>query len=319
MLLDSFGSNSTPDSFFDVLRAGGATVRWFGTRWTPRYLIRNHQKLVVVDEAVCMSGGFNVADAYFAPASDRHGWADIGFIVTGPPVAPMVRWFDTLATWMEAERPRFRVLRQRIMAWRDDTPGPIQWHVGGPNSRLAPWARAMVAELKPGRHVALCMAYFAPSAGILRRLARIGRSDGSATLLLPKHSDNPATTGASRALYRYLLKRGVRIAEFRPQLLHAKMVIADDVVLVGSANCDIRSLYINIELMLRVDDPAFAAACRAVQEARMAEAEEITPRRLLTMGGPLTRLRWFLSWLLVSVIDYSVTRRLNLGLKDSQD
>ena len=318
MLIDSFGSSSTPNRFFDPIRDAGGTVRWFGTRWTPRYLIRNHQKLVVVDDTICISGGFNVADSYFAPPDDAQGWADIGFILTGPPVAPMMRWFDSLAEWMARERPRFRDLRRLVRHWHDDTPGTMQWVVGGPAARLSPWSRALRAELKPGRRLAICMAYFAPNAGMLRRIVRVARGGGSVSILLPSRGDNPATVGAARLLYKYLIKRGVEIAEFQPQLLHAKLIVVDDVVLIGSANCDMRSLYINLELMLRVEDADFAAACLAIQHARLAQAQPITLSLLQQWATPLTRLRWFMSWLVVTVADYSVTRRLNFGLGKAQ-
>lgn len=313
LLADSFGSGKTPDSFFDPVRAAGGTMRWFGTRWTPRYLIRNHQKLVIADEQQLMSGGFNIEDSYFAPADDPDGWADLGFTLTGPAVAPATRWFDGLAEWMAQPRPRFRALRQMVREWHDHG-GRVRWLVGGPTVRLSPWARSFRQDLSRAGNAAIVMAYFAPNAGLLRRVARIAQAGGQMRLLLPARSDNAATVGAARLLYGFLLKRGVAISEYMPQRLHSKLIILDDVVLVGSANCDMRSLYVNMELMLRVRDADFARQCRALVQAMEQSAEPISMAVHRQRAGWLTRLRWFASWLVVSVIDYTVTRRLNFGL-----
>ena len=313
-MLDSFGSSATPDDFFAEMRLAGAIMRWFGTRWTPRYLIRNHQKLVIVDDAVAMAGGFNVADAYFAPTGDREGWSDLGFIMTGPAIAPAIRWFDGLAEWIERPRPQFRSLRRLVRQWRDGGDA-VQWLVGGPTVRLSPWARTLRADMLRADNMALAMAYFAPNAGMLRRIARIAKRGGAVRMLLPARSDNGATVGASRLLYRFLMKRGVAIAEYEAQRLHAKLIVIDDVVLIGSANLDMRSLYVNMELMLRVQDAGFARQCRDWLSTQEAHSTQITSELHRRRAGVLNRLRWFASWLVVTVIDYSVTRRLNFGLK----
>ena len=316
-MLDSFGSSATPDDFFVALRTAGASVRWFGTRWTPRYLIRNHQKLVIVDDRLAMAGGFNIADGYFAPVSERDGWTDLAFTIDGPAVAPAIRWFDGLAAWIALPRPRFRNLRRLVREWRDDGDS-VQWLVGGPTIRLSPWARTLRQDMLHAGNLALAMAYFAPNAGVLRRIGRIAKRGGAVRLLLPARSDNGATVGASRLLYRFLMKRGVAIAEYEAQRLHAKMIVIDDLVLIGSANLDMRSLYINMELTLRVQDAGFARRCRQWIEALDALSTQVTPELHRRRAGLLNRLRWFASWLVVTVIDYSVTRRLNFGLKDEE-
>lgn len=314
-LLDSFGSSSTPDSFFEPVRRAGGIVHWFGARWTPRYLIRNHQKLVVVDEHIAMSGGFNVADAYFAPADMADGWSDLALTVTGPAVDSAIRWFDGLDEWLADPRPKFRELRRLVREWRDPG-GRVRWLVGGPTVRLSPWARTFRHDLARAGNVALIMAYFSPNAGLLRRFGRISRNGGQVRMLLPARSDNAATVGAARLLYGFLLKRGVCIGEYEPQRLHMKLIVIDDVVLIGSANLDMRSLYMNMEMVLRVRDATFARQCSAFIATQEAQATEITPELHRRRAGLLNRLRWFASWLVVSAIDYSVTRRLNFGLRD---
>jgi cardiolipin synthase A/B len=316
VLLDSFGSATTPHSFFTDFHAAGGTVRWFGTRWTPRYLIRNHQKLLIADDCRCLSGGFNVANGYFADADDAKGWCDIGVLLDGAAVAGAVRWFDSLADWMAQPRPRFRDLRRLVRRWRDDGSDGLQWLVGGPTARLSPMARAIRTAIRPARRLSIVMAYFTPDAATLRSIARVASRGGETSLLLPARSDNPATVGASRLLYGYLLKRDVAIAEYQRQMLHAKLIVIDDMVLIGSANFDLRSLYINMELVLRVDSAAFADQCLALMAQWQADAEPITPALHRQRAGWWSRLRWSLAWLVVGLLDYGVTRRLNFGLED---
>src|SRR3546814_18827742 len=71
-------------------------------------------------------------------------------------------------------------------------------------------------------------------------------------------SDNPATIGASRLLYGYLLRKAATIWEYRPCRLHMKLIVVDDVVYIGSANFDVRSLFVNFELMVRIAYAGFA-------------------------------------------------------------
>ncbi len=172
----------------------------------------------------------------------------------------------------------------------------------------------VIRDLDQGQRLALIMAYFAPGQAMLRRIARIGRR-GDAQLVLPAKSDNGATIGAARALYGYLLKRGVRISEYQRARLHLKIMVIDDVTYVGSANFDMRSLFINLELMLRVEDAGLAEKVRAFIAAHAAESQDITLTEHRRRAGWFTRLRWGLAWFLVSAVDFGVTRRLNLGIE----
>jgi phosphatidylserine/phosphatidylglycerophosphate/cardiolipin synthase-like enzyme len=104
-------------------------------------------------------------------------------------------------------------------------------------------------------------AYFAPAGGMLKRIARAGRR-GRARLVTAAKSDNTATIAAARFTYGRLLKRGVEVFEYKATKLHTKLVVLDDIVHIGSSNLDIRSLYLNMELMLRVDDGEFAQMMR---------------------------------------------------------
>jgi cardiolipin synthase len=128
-------------------------------------------------------------------------------------------------------------------------------------------------------------------------------------------SDNNTTIGAARYTYWRLLKRGVEVYEYQPTKLHSKLIIVDDVVHIGSANFDMRSLYLNLEMMLRVEDAAFAAAMRQFVEGEIAQSERITREAHRQQRSWFNRLKWSLAHFVVATMDYNVTRRLNFGLE----
>ena len=102
--------------------------------------------------------------------------------------------------------------------------------------------------------------------------------------------------------------------EYEPAKLHTKLVVIDDAVHIGSANFDIRSVFLNLEVMLRVEDRAFADGMRAYFAAEQARSTRITPELHRARGTLWTRITWALSRFVVATMDYNVSRRLNFGL-----
>jgi cardiolipin synthase len=99
--------------------------------------------------------------------------------------------------------------------------------------------------------------------------------------------------------------------EYQPAKLHTKLAIVDDVVHIGSSNFDYRSLYINMEVMLRIKDAGFAEAMRGYVERELSMSKWITPELHKRRAGLWHRIKWALSYYLVNIMDYTVTRRLN--------
>ncbi len=309
LIVDDFGSDA-PRSFFDPLVAAGGSFDLFSPRWNVRYLIRNHQKLAIADGERVMTGGFNIADDYFRPP-EENGWCDLGALVEGPVVAQFCRWFLQLESWVSSEGSQFRAIRAMVREW-DPGDGPVQLVLGGPTRIASAWARRVKDDLARGNRLDMVMAYFSPPRSIQLLLERLGRH-GKARLIMAGKTDNGATIGASRALYHRLLGSGVSLAEFQPSKLHMKLLVIDDVTYFGSANMDMRSVRLNLELMLRVEDAALAARIRELVDHLAEHSTPITSEWCRKRGGWFNRLRWRISNWLVTVIDYSVTRRLNLG------
>ncbi|WP_088185212.1 phospholipase D-like domain-containing protein [Sphingobium sp. Z007] len=319
LMVDGFGSAATPDAFFAPLTQAGAHFARFGTGRSTRYLIRNHQKMAIADDTRLMIGGFNVEDGYFGiPADDC--WRDIGLLIVGDQVEAMTRWYGQLWRWSLTTKHRFRTLRRMVRQWHPslhhDPLDPFRWLIGGPTRRLSPWAQVVKHDLEQAQRVDMIAAYFSPGRGMLQRIARAARRKG-ARIILPAKSDNGATVAAARLLYGPLLRRGVEIYEYQPCKLHMKLIVIDDAVYVGSANFDMRSLFINLEVMLRVENTGFAEDVRQfiARETMRSRAISLEAHRSSRSG--LTLLKQWVSYLLVGVLDYTVTRRLNFRDPDA--
>ena len=310
-VIDSFGSGDTPDSLFAPLREAGGSVTFFSRRWRSTYLIRNHQKLILIDEYIAVTGGFNIANDYLSPPRSDC-WFDIGMIVRGPTVARAAQWFAEIHDYTVNNDGKLLILRRLIREWRVDG-GAVSWLVGGPTQRLSPWARAVRADLENARQLDMAMAYFSPGQGMLRRLGRVAQR-GRARFVMAGKSDNPATIGASRLLYGYLLRKTAEVWEYQPCKLHMKLIVIDDVVYIGSANFDVRSLFVNVEVMVRIADRGFAEKMRNFLGQLRPDCDVITSNSHKARASWLTRLRWTLAWFVVGVVDYTVSRRLNFGL-----
>ena len=97
---------------------------------------------------------------------------------------------------------------------------------------------------------------------------------GKRCSILPGKSDVYLSWLAGRSLYRRLLKAGVEIYEYQPQILHAKLILLDDIVYAGSSNLDPRSLHINYELMLRFENQELAGGARAVFDGKLVHSQK---------------------------------------------
>ncbi len=310
LIVDGLGSGEADSrKFFDPLRDAGIDMCRFVPRWGRRYLLRNHQKLALADGARAIIGGFNVDDAYFGTVADQ-AWRDLGLAVEGPAARSLAGYFDALSRWSKQERPPMRALTRVLRQWSEPA-GPTRWLFGGPTRRPSPWARAVRGDMKTANAISLVSGYFAPNPAMLRRLDRAGKR-GSVRIVLPSKNDHVMAIWASRFTYRGLIKKGVEIYEYQPTKLHTKLFVIDDAVYIGSANFDIRSLFLNLELMLRVEDKAFATEARAYVDGEIARSERITSEVNKARSPLVARIKQAAAYFVMATLDLNVTRRLNL-------
>jgi cardiolipin synthase A/B len=307
VILDGFGALADETFFAPMIEAGGKFC-CFIPKWNRQYLIRNHQKIVVADSRIAMLGGFNVENPYFA-TPEQDGWVDLGFTVEGPVIGKVEAWFDELEEWVLSPKATLRTIRRKLLKW-DGGDGPVQLLIGGPTGRLSSWARCVSQDLVECKRLDMAMAYFSPSPRLAKRIRRIPRR-GEARLLLPAKSDHGATIRAARWYHSRLLRAGVRIWEFEACRMHLKMIVLDDTVYLGSANFDARSLFINLEIVLRIEDAGLAKRMREFFDGMLPASQEITPEFHRRRATLLNRIRWRMALFFVVAVDYALTRRLN--------
>ncbi len=311
LIVDRFGTSAKAGFFQPIVDSGGR-FHFFNPLWGARYLIRNHQKFAIRDDKEALTGGANISREYFAPP-EENGWCDLGVGLEGPVVSQLADWFGDLFELSQDGSPQYSEIRRVIREHRPGN-GDVQMLLGGPTSMPSNWARRVKQDLGQAVRLDLVMAYFAPPRSFRRVIRRIAER-GDVRVMTAGKSDNATTIGAARALYGGLLKSGCRVLEFEACKLHTKLIVVDDIVYFGSANFDHRSIRLNLELMFRVRSVELAARLREYIDGMERGAREITNDWHSKRATWLAKLRWWSGWFLVSVLDYTVSRRLNLDLR----
>lgn len=275
VLVDALGSIGLSSAFWKPLQAAGGEVRHFNPLSLNRLGIRDHRKILVCDECVAFIGGFNIASQYEGDGVAA-GWCDVGLRVEGPLAGQLATAFDDMFARADFRHKRF--LRLRRSAAKTILAAPHeQLLLSGPGRGRSLIKRALSSDLAIASNVQIIMGYFLPTWRIRRQLVRVVRRGGKVQLILAGKSDVAVAQLAGRSLYRRFLKARVNICEYLPQILHAKLIIIDNIVYAGSANLDQRSLNINYELMVRFENERLAA------EARRLFDDKLTHCRLITM------------------------------------
>jgi cardiolipin synthase A/B len=309
LLVDGFGTEDQPQSLFDPLIENGAVFARFSPRYGRRYLIRNHQKMLIADRTVAIIGGCNIEDSYFYPTPAGDWWHDMSVRIEGPAATRLAAYFDDFAAWMALEKPLLRALIA-ILRRHSDTTGNVRWLFSGPFPRLSPLTRMLRHDVLISNQIDMVQAYFTPNWGFLRKLRRLAKR-GRFRLITAARSDNDTTIAAARYCYPGLLKRGASIFEYLVSRLHIKLTVTDTAVYAGSANFDMRSLYLNTEIMLRVDDSALAERMRGIVTKHVAQSEEITTKLFKSRTNLLVRAKRLMAFLIITAIDYRLASGLN--------
>jgi len=276
VLVDAFGSLMLPEDYWDTLRAAGGDVRWFNRMSLDRFNFRDHRKLLTCDETVAIVGGFNVAPVSLGDGV-QSGWRDVGLRLAGPLVPELEASFDALfnlADFRHRRLSRFRKLRTGRMV---QTSGG-ELLLSGPGRGQNLIYRSLQRDLKGARTVRVIAGYFLPPPRLRRALTRVAHRGGTVQLILAGQTDIPLMQAATRSLYQRLMRAGVEIHEYQPQVLHTKLLLLDQAVYVGSSNVDVRSFRINYELMLRLTEPGVVREATEVFESHLRHSRLISPR-----------------------------------------
>jgi cardiolipin synthase A/B len=329
MVADGFGSREAPPALWRDLEAAGVHLTIYrpvhklwglldASQWR-----RMHMKLCVIDHLNAFVGGINLIDDRFDLS---HGWTDTPRLdyavqVSGPVVTPVLH--TVKAVWTRAkfgrdwrdEVPQLLQERHKMLRLR-------QW-VQQARLRLTPSERDRMAQAAASRapmrsalvmrdnlrqrrtieqsalqaigqarsRVDIVTPYFYPRRAIRLALRHAASRGVKVRLLLQGKLDFPIAGLAARVLYAELQQHGVRIFEYQPAFLHAKVLCVDDEwATVGSSNLDPLSLVLNLEANLIVKDRGFVRTLSAQLSADFAQSHEI-PRLDQALADWRTRLR----------------------------
>jgi cardiolipin synthase len=310
VLVDGFGSKELPSGYWDALRQAGGRAKVFNPlRWSC-IACRDHRKLLVCDDQVAFVGGFNVTAEEDGDGVSA-GWRDLGLRLTGALAGELAASFDALYERAEL-RPR-RLPRLHLPAFlrrgqrpHDHLPQLLE---SGPTGTSTPIKGALRRDLRQARSVRIISAYFLPTWRLRQALLRTARRGGAVEFITAGKSDVPVARLAGRTLYRKFLRVGLHIFEYEAQILHTKLLIIDDVVYVGSANLDSRSLNINYELLVRLDSPHLAREAEAIFADHLTYCRRIEPGTWERSRGLWEKLKERLAYLLLARLDPLLARR----------
>ena len=307
VLVDSWGSWNLPDSFWDELRVAGGMVRWFHPLSKGLFPFRNHRKLLLIDDQSAYLGGLNISDEYYRGTNHERPWRDNALEIIGPEVAQLRRSFFRMWGMAGSTLPRL-FLRQRLVHGAIKGAGTVRFLESGPENMIRPVRKAYRQVIHNAKQsIDLAMGYFYPHGRMLRALKRAVRSGVRVRLMIPLHTDLPITRWAAHGLYGRLLRAGVEVWEYTPAMMHSKLAIADDTVIAGSANLDVRSGRINYELVAMITDPALARQARAdfeddLKQSQLIQLDEWQKRSLVQ------KLKERFSYCLLARFDLIVAR-----------
>lgn len=332
VVLDGFGCKGSFPQLSSVLLPAGVQLTIFRPlkRWwnwlQPQNLRRLHQKLCVVDGRVGFVGGINMLDDRL---DLKHGWSnsprlDFAVQLSGPAVQAVEQAIS--AVWSRAQLGRHfkqevvsiashgqplanakRLIRRLRMTQEPDGSGtavsdmqPMQaaFLLRDNVRQRRTIERSYIDAIRHSRtRVDLISAYFYPGRSFRRALVEAAQRGVKVRLLLQGKLDYRMAGLAARALYDELLGHGVRIFEYTPAFLHAKVgVVDDDWATVGSSNIDPLSLLLNLEANMVVRDKSFALELAAQFDNAVAASTEIDPAQIYRPGVVGALRRGLVAW-----------------------
>ena len=281
VVLDAFGSAGVTRAFFRPLLDAGGKVNWYNSpAWyrMTRLDNRTHRELLIVDGRIGFIGGAGIADQWFSGAHGQPRWRDTVVRVHGEAVPNLQATFAE--NWLaasgelltgDAHFPQIACPDKTAAMVINSTPT-----VGG-STRARVLFQLLLASAR--RSISITTPYFLPDKSLTRELCRAMEERGvKVRILVPgRKSDHLLTRSTSRGGYGPLLKAGAEVYEYRPSMIHAKVLCIDELwAVVGSTNFDNRSFGINDEVNLAVCDAAFAQRLERDMSGDLAESRRVS-------------------------------------------
>lgn len=245
--------------------------------------LRNHRKIVVIDNRITYCGSQNCADPEFLPKVKYGPWVDAVMRFTGPVVRQNQYIF--VADWMATCDEDIRDLLIAPLAPLE--PGfAAQVIASGPTARYSAAPEMFAALIYSARRTLFVTTpYYVPVDSLQSALCAAANRGVDTTIIFPARNDDFAVGATSRSYYADLLEAGVKIYEYGPGLLHTKSMTVDgEVTLIGSTNMDRRSFELNYENNILLCDPDVTARMYERQQDYLADSRLVTAEEVAGWG-----------------------------------
>jgi len=256
----------------EVLPVG--TLRMFFERQD----LRMHRKLVVIDQAVAYTGSMNLVDPrYFKQHIGVGQWVDVMVKIRGP-VLPLL-WSLLVWDWEMETGERLLDSARSGHNEPDSCQNRVQPIPSGPYRFDNTVHQVLLtATYSARRTLVLTTPYFVPDEDLMGALCAAAQRGVEVQIILPARNDSMMVRFACRSFFDELLAAGVQIYRFYGGLLHTKSVVVDgSLALVGTLNLDRRSVWLNFEITLLVDDREFADKMSRLQRYYISRSQPLDP------------------------------------------
>jgi cardiolipin synthase len=289
IVLDALGSFMAPRSMFKELRAAGGKMFWYHPlRWNTWQFANNrsHRKLIAIDGHTAFVGGAGIAD-HWMRETKKGGprWRDTVFSIEGDAVPCIISTFSE--NWLEASGEILSEPKQfDFHPSPEGAPALVVSSTpagGGTTARIL--FQALIQSAK--KSISVATPYFLPDHSARHALMRAAQERGVQVRIVVAgpHIDHPVVRRVSRHNSRHLLRAGAEIYEYQPSMIHAKLMVVDDVWCVfGSTNFDHRSFALNDEINVATLNRDLAASLRRNFEQDLRHSRKLT-MEMLNRGG----------------------------------
>jgi cardiolipin synthase len=284
VIFDWIGSRSTSNRFVNKLRDGGVEVRVFNRpslrrRWLG-LLPRDHRKLLVVDGAGGVIGGLGLGHEWTTGTHpdkrDGSPWRDTAVDIDGPAARDMQNAFerswDRVTNKGERDSDASRPIEPPSDESLDDEGAMVAIMEGEPGRQRV--TRSLEVMTVSAQHsIWISDAYFMPNMALVEALVGAARDGVDVRLLVPSRGDHPWMIWGTRKYYPRLVRNGVRIWEWRGEMMHAKTGVVDGrYVRIGSTDFNVLGMAINFELDAMIEDEALGRAMNSMFEEDIARS-----------------------------------------------
>ncbi|WP_087065659.1 cardiolipin synthase [Intestinibacillus massiliensis] len=249
---------------------------------------RDHRKICVIDGNVGYMGGINLADEYINKTVRFGYWKDTAVLVRGEAVANMTEMFLQLWQFSTGKYVGDHAAYLPTASWPSDS--FVQPFGDSPmdNFNVSETVYMQIVN-NAQRYVYITTPYLVLDNEMLTALTTAAQSGVDVRIVTPGIPDKPAVYAVTRSFYQQLIRAGVKIYEYRPGFIHAKMVVADDdVAVVGTINMDFRSFFLHFECGTVFYSGNIPQAVRIDVEDCIAQSREIDEEWIRRMPWPLS-------------------------------